>query len=113
LARHIAKAAKQFEAANPNRAHPNILVIVNHARRKGLNDLRMALAGFKALDGRCFFPLVNDIDKWEVQQGVWDAARSIDLYVWVEPRKRTWEALRPANAQRLIEACDLLNISPA
>lgn len=45
LARHIAKAAKQFEAVNRDRAHPNILVIVNHARRKGPADLRMALEG--------------------------------------------------------------------
>jgi len=44
LARHIAKAARQFEAANPDRSHPNILIIVNHARRKGPADLRMALA---------------------------------------------------------------------
>ncbi len=113
LARLVAKAAKQFEAANPDRAHPNILVIVNHARRKGPADLRMALEGIRAPDGRRFFPLVNDEDKWEVQKDVWEAARSIDLYVWVDPRKRTWQAFRPANAQRLAEACDLLGIAPA
>ena len=112
LARHIAKAAKQFEAANPDRAHPNILVIVNHARRKGPADLRMALEGIRAPDGRRFFPLVNDIDKWGVQKGVWEAARSIDLYVWVDPQERAWQAFRPNGAQRLSEACDLLGISP-
>jgi hypothetical protein len=112
LARHIAKAAKQFEAANPDRAHPNILVIVNHARRKGPDDLRMALEGIQAPDGRRFFPLVNDTEKWEAQKGVWEAARSIDLYVWVDPHKRTWQAFRPAGVKRLSEACDLLGISP-
>jgi ribosomal protein L30 len=112
LARHIAKAAKQFEAANTDRGRPNILVIVNHARRKGPADLRMALEGIRAPDGRRFFPLLNDIDKWEVQKGVWDGARSIDLYVWIDPQKRTWQAFRPAGAQRLTEACDLLGISP-
>ena len=111
LARLIAKAAKQFEVANPDRAHPNILVVVSHAGRKGPADLRMALEGIRAPDGRRFFPLVNDQDKWEVQKGVWEAARSIDLYVWVDPRKRTWQAFRPAGAQRLAEACDLLSIS--
>jgi large subunit ribosomal protein L30 len=112
LARHIAKAAKQFEAVNPDRAHPNILVIVNHARRKGPADLRKALEGMRAPDGRRFFPLVNDEDNWEVQKGVWEAARSIDLYVWVDPQKRMWQAFRPAGAQRLAEACDLLGIAP-
>lgn len=110
LARLIAKSAKQFEAVNPDRAHPNILVIVNHARRKGPTDLRMALEGIRAPDGRHFFPLVNDADKWDVQQGVWHAARRIDLCVWVDPRKRTWQAFRLAGAHRLAEACDLLGI---
>jgi hypothetical protein len=113
LARHIAKAARQFEAANPDRSHPNILIIVNHARRKGPADLRMALEGIRAPDGRRFFPLVNDDDKWGVQEDVWEAARSIDLYVWVDPQKRTWQSFRPTGAQRLAEACNLLGISLA
>jgi ribosomal protein L30 len=111
LARLIAKAAKQFEAVNPDRAVPNILVIVNRARRKGPADLRMALEGIRAPDGRRFFPLVNDEDKWGVQEGVWKAARGIDLYMWVDPQKRTWHAFRPTGTQRLAEACNLLGIS--
>jgi hypothetical protein len=110
LARHIAKAAKQFQAANPDHAHPNMLVIVNHARRKGLADLRMALEGIRAPDGRRFFPLVNDADKWEVQKGVWEATKSIDIIVWVDPRKRTWRVFRLASAKRLTEACELLGV---
>jgi hypothetical protein len=113
LARHIAKAAKQFAAADSDHTHPNILIFVNHARRKGPADLRMALEGIQAPDGRRWFPLVNDIDKWDVQKGVWEAARSIDLYVWVDPRRDTWQAFRPAGALRLAEACDLLGIPPA
>jgi large subunit ribosomal protein L30 len=113
LARHITKAGKQFAAANPDRKHPNILVIVNHARRKGPADLRLALEGFRGPDGAPLFPLVNEEDKWGVQRDVWEAARSIDLYVWVDPRKRTWHAFRPAGAKRLIEACELLDLSPA
>jgi hypothetical protein len=113
LANHIAKAAKQFEAANPDRKHPNILVFVNHARRKSPVDLRIALEGVRGPNGERWFPLVNEKDKWEVQKGVWDAARSIDLYVWVDARKRTWQAFRPARAPRLKEACALLGIEPA
>lgn len=110
LANHIAKVAKQFEAANPDRTHANILVFVNHAKRKGPNDLRLALEGLRLSDGQRLFPLVNEDDKWEVQRGVWDAARSIDLYVWVDPYKRTWEAFQPKGAARLKEACELFGL---
>jgi large subunit ribosomal protein L30 len=110
LARHIAKAAKQFKAVNSEHLHPNILVFANHARRKGPADLRMALEGIRAPDGRRFFPLVNDKDGWEVQKDVWEAARSIDLYVWLDPRKRAWQAFKPAGARRLKEACELVGV---
>jgi hypothetical protein len=33
--------------------------------------------------------------------------------VWVDPKKRTWQAFRPAGAKRLAEACDLLGLTPA
>lgn len=110
LANHITKAGKQFEAANSDRKHPNILIIVNHARRKGPADLRLMLEGLRAPDGGRLFPLVNDEDKWEVQKDVWEAARTIDLYVWVNPRKRTWQAFQPTGAKCLKEACDLLGL---
>jgi large subunit ribosomal protein L30 len=112
LARHIAKAAKQFQSANPDHAYPNILVIVSRAWRKGPADLRMALEGIRAPDGRRFFPLVNDVDKWEVQKGVWAAAESIDVIVWVDPRKRTRRVFRLASAKLSAEACELLGIPP-
>jgi hypothetical protein len=52
-------------------------------------------------DGQRLFPLVNKDDGWEVQKGVWNAASGIDLYVWVDPRKRTWQAFQRAGAKRL------------
>jgi hypothetical protein len=84
---------------------------VNHARRKGLGDLRMAMQGFPGPRGQRLFPLVNDDDGWEVQSGVWAATRTIDLYIWVNPRKRIWESLRQAGAARLAEACELMGIA--
>jgi ribosomal protein L30 len=118
LANHITKAGKQFEAANPDREHPNILIIVNHARRKGPADLRLALEGFPAPGGGRFLPLLDDDPlasaekKWEVQKNVWEAAASIDLYIWVDPRKRTWQTFRTAGAKNLEEACNLLGLPP-
>jgi hypothetical protein len=61
-------------------------------------------------DGQRWFPLVNEDDKWKVQKGVWDAACSIDLYVWVDAWKRMWLALQPFGATRFKEACELLYI---
>jgi large subunit ribosomal protein L30 len=110
LARIVAKASKQFDAVNHDRAQPNILFIVNHARGKGPGDLRMALDGIPAPDGRRFFPLVNEMDQWEIQHDVWRAAQSIDLFVWIDPRRRSWEPFRMKGAPRLAEACALLNI---
>lgn len=116
LARHVTKAAKQFGRANSDRTHPNILIFVNHARRKGPADLAIALQGFPGPDGQPLFPLIeeekdNEEDKWEMQKGVWDAARTIDLYVWVDPIQRTWNVLRPKSAARLKHACDLLGVA--
>jgi ribosomal protein L30 len=111
VARLVTKAAKQLEAINQEHTVPNILVVVNHARRKGLGDLRMAMQGFPGPGGQRLFPLVNDDDGWEVQSGVWAATRTIDLYIWVNPRKRIWESLRQAGAARLAEACELMGIA--
>lgn len=71
----------------------------------------MALEGIRAPDGRGFFPLVNDDDKWAVQEGAWRAAQSIDLYIWVDARKRTLQPFHPVGARRLKEACQLLGIA--
>jgi large subunit ribosomal protein L30 len=59
LARVIGKAAAQFDSVNPDHAHPNILVIVSHARLRGPVDLHMAIAGMPMPDGGRRFLLVD------------------------------------------------------
>ena len=39
IARHVAKAVKQFDTVNPDHSLPNVLVFVNHAAGSNFNDL--------------------------------------------------------------------------
>jgi hypothetical protein len=49
----------------------------------------------------------------ETQNDLWKAARSIDLYLWVDPKKRTYQHLLPLGASHLTEACNLFAINAA
>lgn len=112
LAMHIEKAAEQFNSVNPDHALPNIMVIVNHAPLRGPIDLRLALEGLELPDGRRAI-LVHDKNEkvpGQRQRRVWDAARTIDLYVWIDANKGTVEYRQPIGAKRLAEACDLVGI---
>jgi large subunit ribosomal protein L30 len=112
LGRRIVKAAQQFDAVNPDHELPNIMVIVNHAPGKGPLDLRFALEGMEVSGGRGFFIFDKENERApsEKQKQVWEAARSIDLFIWVDPRTGKWEYRLPIGAKRLVEACDLLGI---
>jgi large subunit ribosomal protein L30 len=118
LANHILNAAEQFDAVNPDRTVPNILVIVSHARLRGPLDLRHTLEGIQlGEDGRRVYPLADpekqDPDtQLTKQKKVWKAAQSIDLYIWIDAHDGTWTYRLPAGAKRLKEACELLDIDP-
>jgi hypothetical protein len=45
ISSHIAKAAEQFDAVNPDRTLPNILVFINWADANSFNDLYETLRG--------------------------------------------------------------------
>jgi ribosomal protein L30 len=106
LAGHIRKAAIQFREVNPDHTVPNILVIVNHAPRRNIQDLRMTLVGIETPAGGTL-PLLPR----QEQHQVWSDAQTIDLYVWINPETRTVEHLVPAQAQQVSQACDLLDIT--
>ena|ERR1700730_253446 len=87
LGLHIVKAAQRFDSVNPDHALPNILVIANHAPLRGPLDLRHALEGLEAPDGHHEFLIFDENEKevpGERQKEVWRAARSIDLYLWID-----------------------------
>ena len=115
LARQIRKAAAQLDAVNPDHRLPNILVLVSHARRRGPADLKMAIEGIQVPGGHPLFLLVKEKEKdpkkaWKKQENLWEAARRIDLFLWIDAHKRTCQYICPVGAAHLKDACDLVGI---
>jgi large subunit ribosomal protein L30 len=115
LARVIGKAAAQFDAVNPDHAQPNILVIVSHARLRGPTDLHLAIGGMPMPDGSRRFLLVDPNEKdfkkaFEKQKKLWDDARKIDLFYWVDAHSKAVRHVVNENGLRHCEVRDLTNI---
>jgi hypothetical protein len=116
LARAIGKAAAQFDAVNPDHLLPNILVIVSHARLRGPTDLHLAIGGMPMPDGSRRFLLVDPNEKdfkkaFEKQKKLWDDARNIDLFYWVDAHTKTVRHVINEHGLRHREARDLMNIA--
>jgi hypothetical protein len=80
LARHIQKAATQFDAVNKDQIVPNILVFVNHDRDSHSGDLREALTGVFHGDSGVRYLTMPNIAEGLVGQ----SKRRIDLYTWID-----------------------------
>ena len=108
IARHVAKAATQFEAVNADRAVPNILIFVNHADASGFADLHETLTGtFFAESGEQYKTLIH------IAEGRIREARSkIDLYVWIDVKTRRAPGylFNDANPKHVATICALLGI---
>jgi hypothetical protein len=105
LARQIESAVEQFDAVNPDHKLPNVLVIVNHAPGRTRSDLHVALTGIQVPDGPRLFTLTPDR-----QKQIWESARRIDLFLWIDAEKRTCQHTCPADAVHREAACTLLGI---
>jgi hypothetical protein len=83
IARHVEKAATQFDAVNKSRQIPNVLIFVNHDPASHFGDLRETVTGmFHAEGGERFVTMAN------ISEGRIAAAKQrIDLYVWIDVRK--------------------------
>jgi large subunit ribosomal protein L30 len=115
LARAIGKAAAQFDSVNPDHAQPNILVITSHARLREPADLHLAIAGLRMPDGRRRFLLVDPNERdfkkaWEKQHQLWEDAKRIDLFYWIDAHTKTVRHVVNNDGLRYREACDLMNI---
>jgi hypothetical protein len=76
LARHIQKAATQFEAVDPKRQFPAILAFVNHDEHSGFADLMEVLTGYFQTDKGSAIATMMDIAQGRLKE----VKFKIDLY---------------------------------
>lgn len=82
ISNHIHKAIGQFDAVNPDRKVPNILVFVNHDRMSSHADLRETLTGsFRADDGSDS-PTMKHVSEGRIK----DEKLRVDMYLWFQGR---------------------------
>lgn len=108
LSRHVMKAAAQLDAANGDHSIPNIMVIVNHVEGRDRNDLSFSIAGAKIQGGGYVFPLGE-----ERQKDLWQAARKIDMFLWVDANDGSVSHVYPADAPHRETACNMFGIDKA
>jgi ribosomal protein L30 len=106
LGSHVRYAALQFHAVNPDRILPNILAFVTHSSEIQRRDLIATIAGLPVRDGRRVFMLGR-----KMQEQVMNAARKVDLFLWIDAQKRTCEHLSAAGAPHQAAALDLLGLA--
>lgn len=86
IGRHIRNAAEQFDAVNPSRQFPNVLVFVNHDHMSVPSDLFETITGrFPASDGS------RDLTMPHTANWVSKHTARIDLCIWIDARKRAVE----------------------
>jgi|GEM_PF-136226 large subunit ribosomal protein L30 len=106
LASHIRRAASQFDAVNPNRRLPNILAFVSHSSDIERRDLIATIAGLPVPGAAPMFMLPR-----KMQQEVLEAVRHIDLFLWIDANKRTFQHLSPNGASHQAAALNLLGLA--
>ena len=110
VARHIEKAATQFDAVNSARSVPNFLVLVNHAEASHWGDLWETLTGtFLEKGGKQFVTIPH------IARKIAQAQQRIDLFVWVDARDRRVQAhlFNRGCPNYVAQTCSLLGIDEA
>lgn len=105
LGSHVRHAGKQFEAVNPGHKFPNIMVFINHAPDIERRDLIATIAGLPVTGGPPLFMLGR-----KMQKRVGDAARNIDLFLWIDAEKGTCQHVSVNEAPHQQAALDLLDL---
>ncbi|HEY1724540.1 MAG TPA: hypothetical protein VGF89_03885 [Steroidobacteraceae bacterium] len=108
IARHVAKAATQFDAVNADRSALNLLLFVNHDTHAHFADLRETLTGIFHAEGGERFPTMPHIsERW-----IGQVKLRIDLFAWISARDRRVEGymFNERDEGRVKRVCDLLGI---
>jgi ribosomal protein L30 len=106
LGSHIRHAGQQFDAVNPDRSLPNIMVFVTHAPDIERRDLHATVAGLPAPDGKRIFMLPR-----KMQEQVLSAAGKIDLFLRIDAENGTLQHVSVNGAPHQATALDLLDLT--
>ncbi len=107
LAADIHDAVKQFDAVNADRAHPNVLVLINHDTQCGFNDLLAVLTGnFYATDGTAH-PIYRQYSQGRIR----DEKDRIDLFIWLDDHKPERFLFSQVDQTHYLALCSVFGIS--
>lgn len=81
LGQHVRGAVQQLDAVNGSRETPNVMVFVSHTSDIERKDLIATIAGLPIPGGPPLFMLGR-----KMQGQVCDAARKIDLFLWIDAK---------------------------
>jgi ribosomal protein L30 len=105
LGSHIRHAGMQFEAVNPDHSVPNVMVFVTHVPDIERRDLHATISGLPAPDGKRVFMLSR-----KMQEQVLNAARKVDLFLWIDAEKGTCQHVSVNGASHHEAALELLGL---
>jgi len=109
IARHISKAAAQFDAVNGGRKVPNILVFVNHADTGHFGDLQETVTGMLHTTSGDRYVTMRHISEGRIAKSKYQ----IDLYVWIDVRSRRVQGylFNEALPDNIRKVCEMLHLN--
>jgi large subunit ribosomal protein L30 len=106
LGQNIRGAVEQLDAENPDHDRPNVMVFVSHTPEIERKDLIATIAGLPLPDGKPVFMLGR-----KMQGQVCEAARKIDLVIWIDATTGTCQHLTVADAKHCTTALGVFGLS--
>ena len=106
LGQHVRGAVEQLRAENPTHDKPNVMVFVSHTPDIERKDLIATIAGLPLPDGKPLFMLGR-----KMQGQVCQAARKIDLFLWIDATTGTCLHLTAPGAKHRATALGLFGLA--
>lgn len=83
---HVKKAVEQFEAVNPDREVPNILLFINHDENSNFHDLKETLTGYFHSENGELHPTMMNVAEG---RSIGERKHRVDLFIWINAEKST------------------------
>jgi len=109
LSNLIHKAYSQFNAVNPGRTFPNILIFVNHDDLSECHDLLETLTGYFHADDGHRHPTIRHVSEGRIR----DEKYEVDLYIWIDAENGKLQAcfFNEYDPRHRDSICDALSIN--